>query len=99
MLNLKKQTYPSYKMLPKIVKNLKTKQWDFAKFNDSFYLRFLRGHFFTKVSLRFWNQYKIFDFFNSQYDLFQGKKLNFSEGPFSKFFDTRTKKDYATCLL
>ncbi len=88
-----KQTCLSDKKPPQKVK-IKKLFSNFAKSHFlCFNLNFLGGHFVTKVSLHFLNQHKVLDFFIPHMTYLKEKKFHLSEGPFYKFFDTRTKKD------
>jgi hypothetical protein len=105
MLILKRQTCLSDKMLLKKV-NIKKLFSNCAKSNffSFFIFTFFLGHFVTKTSLHFLNQYKIVDFFYTLYDLFQEKKFHISEG-LNKMYQhknqktVRTTKNKEKCLF
>ncbi len=80
-------------MPPKKVKLKKL----FSKFAKShsfsfFNFNFFWGYFVTKVSLLFWNQHKILDFFILYMTYFKKKKFQLSEGPILKFVNTKAEK-------
>ncbi len=88
------------KMPPKIViiKNLLSY---FAKSHFFVLILLFWWHFFTKVSLHFeiGLKFSIILYVYTQFDLFQGKNFHLSEEPFSKIFNTRTKKNRNATIL
>jgi hypothetical protein len=77
MLISKMQTYLSDKMPPKKVKIKKRQKMGLSKFRKQFFnFNFFCGHFVTKTSLLFLNQFKILDFLIHYMIYF--KKKNFT---------------------
>ncbi len=75
-----------------ILKN--DKKWDLANLENSFLiLFFLGGHFVTKTSLLFWNQFKIDDFMIPYMTYFKNKDFHLSEEPILKFIKIETPQN------
>ncbi len=87
------QTYLSDKMPPKKVKIEKRQKMGLSKFRKQFFnFNFFGGHFVTKTSLLFWNQFKILDFLIPYMTYLKKKKFHLSEGPILKFINTKIEK-------
>ncbi len=85
-------TYLSDKMPPKKVKIKKRKKWDLANLEKYFNFNFFWGHFVTKTSLLFQNQFKILDFLIPYMTYFKEKNFHLSEEPILKFINTKVEK-------
>ncbi len=89
----KMQTYLGGKMPPKKVKIKKRQKMRLSKFRKQFFnFNFAGGHFVTKRSLLFLNQFKILDFLIPYMTYFKKKNFHLSEGPILKLINTKIEK-------